>query len=111
MKCQILFSIKNKKNVINLSPAEFAHRVVKGKFRKENDTLTNLVEKFSFLWGIFVFTGFNHFKIVLYKSHVLLYPSLTQKHIFMFSQPVPCWALVIVSIFENQLKMKGNNIV
>ena len=29
MKCQILFSGKNKKNVINLSSAEFAQRVAK----------------------------------------------------------------------------------
>ena len=28
MKCQILLSGKNKKNITNLSPAEFAHRVV-----------------------------------------------------------------------------------
>ena len=32
MKCQILFSGKNKKNVINLSSAEFALRVVKVKY-------------------------------------------------------------------------------
>ena len=31
MKCQILFSGKNKKNVINLSSAENAQRVVKVK--------------------------------------------------------------------------------
>ena len=31
MKCQILFSGKNKKNVVNLSPAELAQRVVKVK--------------------------------------------------------------------------------
>ena len=29
MKCLILFSGKNKKNIINLSSAEFAQRVVK----------------------------------------------------------------------------------
>ena len=29
MKCQILFSRKNKKNIINLSSADFAQRVVK----------------------------------------------------------------------------------
>ena len=29
MKCQILFSGKNKKNIINLSPGENAQRVVK----------------------------------------------------------------------------------
>ena len=29
MKCQILFSRKNKKNIINLLSAEFAQRVVK----------------------------------------------------------------------------------
>ena len=29
MKCQILFPVKNKKNIINLLSAEFAHRVLK----------------------------------------------------------------------------------
>ena len=31
MKCQILFSGKNKKNIINLSSVELAQRVVKAK--------------------------------------------------------------------------------
>ena len=31
MMCRILFSGKNKKNITNLSPAEFAQRVVKVK--------------------------------------------------------------------------------
>ena len=31
MKCQILFFLKNKKNIINLSSAENAQRVVKVK--------------------------------------------------------------------------------
>ena len=35
MKFQILFSAKNKKNIINLSSAEFAQRVVKFKFSFE----------------------------------------------------------------------------
>ena len=30
MKCQSLFSEKNKKNIINLSPSELAQRVEKG---------------------------------------------------------------------------------
>ena len=34
MKCQILFSGKNKKNIINLSSAEFAQKVV--EIKKEN---------------------------------------------------------------------------
>ena len=34
MKCQILFSGKNKKNIINMSSAENAQRVVKVKKRK-----------------------------------------------------------------------------
>ena len=34
MKCQILFSGKNKKNIINLSSAENAQRVVKVKQHK-----------------------------------------------------------------------------
>ena len=32
MKCQILFSGNNKKNIINLPSAEFAQRVVKVKY-------------------------------------------------------------------------------
>ena len=35
MKCQIQFSGKNKKNIINLSSAENAQRVVKVKQRKD----------------------------------------------------------------------------
>ena len=31
MKCHILFSGENKKNIINLLSAEFAHKVVKVK--------------------------------------------------------------------------------
>ena len=31
MKCQIVFSGKNKKNEINLSSVDYAHRVVKVK--------------------------------------------------------------------------------
>ena len=31
MKCQILFAMKNKKNITNLLPAELAQRVVKVK--------------------------------------------------------------------------------
>ena len=34
MKCQILFSGKNKKNIINLSSAENAQRVVKVKGKR-----------------------------------------------------------------------------
>ena len=36
MKCQILFSRKNKKNIINLSSAELAQRVVKGNIQATN---------------------------------------------------------------------------
>ena len=28
MKCQCLFSVKNKENIINLSPADFAHSMI-----------------------------------------------------------------------------------
>ena len=35
MKCQILFSGKNKKNIINLPSAENAQRVVKVKDKKD----------------------------------------------------------------------------
>ena len=34
MKCQTLFSEKNKKNIIHLSSAEFAQIVVKVKYTK-----------------------------------------------------------------------------
>ena len=39
MKCQILFSGKNKKNIINLSSAENAQRVVKVKMKLLKDKL------------------------------------------------------------------------
>ena len=35
IKCQILFSGKNKKNITNLSSAEFAHKVVTVKGNTE----------------------------------------------------------------------------
>ena len=38
MKCQILFSGKNKKNIINLSSAENAQRVVKVKMHGQDQT-------------------------------------------------------------------------
>ena len=37
MKCQILFSVKNKKNIINLLSAENAKRVVKVKDKNEKE--------------------------------------------------------------------------
>ena len=40
MKCQILFSGKNKKNIINLSSAENAQRVVKVK---SNNVLSSII--------------------------------------------------------------------
>ena len=43
MKCQILFLVENKKNIIHLSSAENAQRVVKVKYW---DTLT-----FTTLWA------------------------------------------------------------
>ena len=36
MKCQILFSRKNKKNIISLPSAKNAQRVVKVKYAKRN---------------------------------------------------------------------------
>ena len=39
MKCQILFSGKNKKNIVNLLSAEFAQRVVQVEYSKEQTTL------------------------------------------------------------------------
>ena len=39
MKCQILFSGKNKKNIINLSSAENAQRVVKVKQASLGDSV------------------------------------------------------------------------
>ena len=40
-KCQIMFSGRNKKNIINLSSAEFAHRVVNvKKMEKKNIRFT-----------------------------------------------------------------------
>ena len=43
MKCQILFSGKNKKNIINLSSAENAQRVVKVKAFKISPIIDSLV--------------------------------------------------------------------
>ena len=40
MKCQNLFSGKNKQNINNLSSAEFAQRVVKLKYPKYDDIST-----------------------------------------------------------------------
>ena len=47
MKCQILFSENNKKNIINLSSAENAQRVVKVNIR-------TTVQVLAFTLGIFV---------------------------------------------------------
>ena len=45
MKCQILFSGKNKKNIINLSSAENAQRVVKVKeVTKDNFYMLYVIE-------------------------------------------------------------------
>ena len=43
MECQILFTGKNKKNIINLSFAENAHRVVKVKCKKYQANYANIV--------------------------------------------------------------------
>ena len=45
MKCQILFSGKNKKNIINLSSAENDQRVVKVKHHSETHIITSTVMK------------------------------------------------------------------
>ena len=47
MKCQILFSGKNKKNIISLSSAENAQRVVKVK---KAEIRTNILELFLILF-------------------------------------------------------------
>ena len=52
MKCQNLFSWKNKKNIINLSSAEFAQRVVKGNHIYANIFLLHFL-KGSILTGKF----------------------------------------------------------
>ena len=41
MQCQILFSVKNKRNIINLSSAEFACSVVKVKQIKHRNKHKN----------------------------------------------------------------------
>ena len=48
MKCQILFSGKNKKNSFNLSSAELAQREVKFKMTLAIDTLQNFFFFFKF---------------------------------------------------------------
>ena len=62
MKCQILFSGKNKKNIINLSSAENAQRVVKVKAPRKPASenvvclyrLLNMLANFS---NLFLHTG------------------------------------------------------
>ena len=51
MKCQILFSGKNKKNIINLPSAENAQRVVKVKHTRPTDKVvkTQIFADMSFL--------------------------------------------------------------
>ena len=51
MKCQILFSGKNKKNIIILSSAENAQRVVKVKVAVYNECL----HRVEFLWSVYQF--------------------------------------------------------
>ena len=48
MKCQILVSGKNKKNIINLSSAENAQRVVKVKKRSVSFCREDLLSQFLF---------------------------------------------------------------
>ena len=50
MKCQILFSGKNKKNIVNLSSAEYAQRVVK--------VVLNLVISRQFMIYLFIYLFF-----------------------------------------------------
>ena len=46
MKCQIQFSEKSKKNIINLSSAEFAHSML-------GNISADILKYFSFFWFIF----------------------------------------------------------
>ena len=39
MKCQSLFSEKNKKNILKLLSAEFVHRVVKAELKKGTEEM------------------------------------------------------------------------
>ena len=48
MKCQILFSGKNKKNILNLSSAELAQRVVKVKVLSKS--LAEIILNFALLF-------------------------------------------------------------
>ena len=54
MKCQILFSGKNKKNIINLPSAENAQRVVKVKILfSKTMCLTPVLSSVSVLQGVY----------------------------------------------------------
>ena len=43
MKCQHLFSLKNKKTIINLLSAKFAHRLVKVLDRAAEDFMREII--------------------------------------------------------------------
>ena len=55
MKFQILFSAKNKENVINLSFAEFAQRLVMVKERSAEDLMSRFFNDANVLFLVLIF--------------------------------------------------------
>ena len=66
MKCQHLFSLKNKKNIINLLSAKFAHRLVKVLDRAAEDFMREIINdimqcfRIFFIKAYIVGTQYNH---------------------------------------------------
>ena len=63
MKCQILFSGKNKKNIINLSSAELAKRVVKVNKSSGTSTFIEMATLETFQWACNVKTASHHISV------------------------------------------------
>ena len=85
MKCQILISGKNKKNIISLLSAEVAHRVVKVKAsRFEKRSTQNLWKYFLLEWSPFVNLSVCHMQLrwMLTPQGRPLWP----EHIFLHSR-------------------------
>ena len=55
MKCQIMFSVKNKKYIINLSSAELAQRVVKIKLGSSDFIVDHFLLQFLFSCSFFLY--------------------------------------------------------
>ena len=95
MKCQIQFSGKNKKNIINLSSAENAQRVVKVK--------PFLYSKTGVYRGIFYFSYFRSktYEAVLTSTHNLCFEHKYEKYQNFLSETFH-FLLVKISVYLNR---------